>query len=96
MIVSTLQQLFLGRKDLFKGLWIEDKWDWTKINPVIHLSFDRISYKKNGLEVALQLEVEAIAKSHGIELSQDYPTTDFGQLIEKLAQKQGKVVIFGG
>ena len=93
LIVSTLQQLFMGRKDLFKGLWIEDKWDWSKTNPVIHLSFDRIKYKEIGLKAALRARVKAIAKDYDIELTEDYDTTDFGQLIEKLAQKQGNVVI---
>ena len=27
LLVSTLQALFSGKKELFKGLWIEDKWD---------------------------------------------------------------------
>ena len=41
-IVSTLQCLFEGKKDLFKGLYIYDKWQWSpnNIHPVIRLSFD--------------------------------------------------------
>ena len=41
-IVSTLQCLFEGKKDLFKGLYIYDKWQWSPKNiyPVIRLSFD--------------------------------------------------------
>ena len=41
-IVSTLQCLFEGKKDLFKGLYIYDKWQWSPNNiyPVIRLSFD--------------------------------------------------------
>ena len=40
-IVSTLQCLFEGKKDLFKGLYIYDKWQWSpnNIHPVIKLSF---------------------------------------------------------
>ena len=40
-IVSTLQCLFEGKKDLFKGLYIYDKWQWSpnNIHPVIRLSF---------------------------------------------------------
>lgn len=93
LIVSTLKELFSGRKELFKGLWIEDKWDWSKTNPIIHLSFDRINYKKIGLEAALQNTIRTIATTHDIELTSDYGTSEFGQLIEKLAQKQGDVVI---
>jgi len=37
LLVSTLHALFDGRKDLFRGLAIEDKWDWTQRWPVLHL-----------------------------------------------------------
>ena len=37
LLVSTLRSLFEGRRDLFHGLAIEPKWDWTKAWPVIHL-----------------------------------------------------------
>ena len=93
LIVSILKELFSGRKNLFKGLWIEDRWDWSKTNPVIHFSFDRMNYKKEGLETALQSELKVIAKAHDIELIEDANTTDFGQLIEKLSKKEGDVVI---
>ncbi|HRJ15236.1 MAG TPA: AAA family ATPase, partial [Saprospiraceae bacterium] len=32
--ITTLQELYSGSRDLFKGLWIEDKWDWNKRHPV--------------------------------------------------------------
>lgn len=37
LLVSTLKSLFLGKRDLFKGLAIEPQWDWSKTCPVIHL-----------------------------------------------------------
>ena len=37
LLVSTLHCLFEGRRELFKGLAIEPKWDWSKKWPVIHL-----------------------------------------------------------
>ncbi|MBD1401895.1 AAA family ATPase, partial [Pelovirga terrestris] len=39
LLVSTLQDLFEGRRELFKGLDIEDKWDWETTYPVIKISF---------------------------------------------------------
>ena len=30
LLISTLDTLFSGRKELFEGLFIYDKWDWTK------------------------------------------------------------------
>jgi len=37
LLLSTLQALFEGRRDLFTGLAIEPKWDWSKTWPVLHL-----------------------------------------------------------
>ncbi|MDR1341294.1 MAG: AAA family ATPase, partial [Prevotellaceae bacterium] len=35
LLISTFDALFSGRKDLFEGLYIYDKWDWTKQYPVV-------------------------------------------------------------
>jgi len=43
MLISTLQSLFEGRKELFEELYIYDKWDWDTTNPVIRLSFDGVA-----------------------------------------------------
>ena len=37
LAVSTLQCLFEGRRELFKGLAIEPAWDWSKTYPVLKL-----------------------------------------------------------
>jgi len=37
LAISTLESLFEGRRDLFKGLAVEPKWDWSKKWPVLHL-----------------------------------------------------------
>ena len=37
LAVSTLQCLFEGRRDLFRGLAIEPGWDWSKTYPVLKL-----------------------------------------------------------
>ncbi len=39
LLVSTMQALFEGRRELFDGLAIYDQWDWDITYPVIKLSF---------------------------------------------------------
>ena len=39
MFVDTLKEIFEGNQKLFEGLYIHDKWDWTKKYPVIKLDF---------------------------------------------------------
>ena len=37
LAISTLQCLFEGRRELFKGLAIEPEWDWSRTYPVLKL-----------------------------------------------------------
>jgi len=39
LFLDTLKFLFEGRKELFKGLFAYDRWDWDKSYPVIKISF---------------------------------------------------------
>ena len=93
LLVSTLRYLFEGRKDLFKGLWIENEWDWSEKFPVIRLSFDAIGHKEVGLRQALIDGVSYSAKQLGIHLEKTEPTKCFQELIVKASEKHGKVVI---
>ncbi len=93
LLVSTLKALFEGRKELFNGLWIEDKWDWSKKNPVIHFSFDAMSYDDQGLDGAILHSLKYWAKQHGVRLSKTDYKTQFEELIQKVSKKHGKVVI---
>lgn len=43
LLVSTLQDLFEGRKELFKGLAIHEQWDWSIKYPVIKISFGGVA-----------------------------------------------------
>src|SRR5690606_16173090 len=53
LLVDTIEELFSGSQDLFKGLWIEEQWDWTQKNPVIHFNFADMGLHTLGLEQAI-------------------------------------------
>jgi hypothetical protein len=93
LLISTLKSLFLGQKDLFDGLWIEDKWDWSHTNPVIHLSFDSVDYQGLGLEKAIIRELAACAEDYSIVLKETTLKTQFKELIDSLSAQYGKVVL---
>jgi hypothetical protein len=42
LLVSTPDALFNGRQELFEGLYIYDKWDWTQKYPVVRIDWTRI------------------------------------------------------
>ncbi len=39
LFLDTLAELFAGNEPLFRGLYAQDRWDWSKPAPVIRLSF---------------------------------------------------------
>jgi len=92
LTLSTLKELFQGQKELFDGLWIQDHWDWTKQNPVIHISFSSIGYKELGLEKAIEIRLQEIAIEANITLQKKGISQIFEELIKGLA-KNNKVVL---
>lgn len=94
LLLSTIEELYSGSQELFKDLWIADKWDWAKKNPVVHISFLSVPYLSMGLEEGIryylleQYEEQEI-DSKGI--------TDIGLLFTRLIKEHykryGKVVI---
>lgn len=93
LTLSTIKEIFQGKKHLFKGLWIENQWDWSKTNPVIHISFSGIGYHTAGLENALHNALQEQASLHNISLTSTGFDSKFRELIQKLANKKGKVVL---
>ena len=57
LAVSTLKALFEGRRELFRGLAIESKWDWSQKWPVLHLDM-------GSLQARSVSEFEALLSSH--------------------------------
>ena len=92
LTVSALRALFEGRKELFEGLWICDKWDWEKKHPVISLSFNGLDYRNQPLELALQKALDAQAANFGTELKGNTSKEKFKELILHLGQ-QAKVAV---
>jgi Predicted AAA-ATPase len=93
LLISTLKELYLGNKALFNGLWIENNWDWSKTNPVIHISFDDVDYQGLGLNDALLEQLDECAALYGITLEKITLKSKFKELIAALSSQYGKVVI---
>jgi hypothetical protein len=92
LFVSTIEQVFRGRQDLFKGLYIYDKIKWEEF-PVIRLSLDRIGFSEIGLTEALTKAVQKVAHTYDIVLQEPSSALAFSELIEKLYEKYQKNVV---
>ena len=97
LLISTLHCLFEGRRELFHGLAIEPKWDWSKSWPVIHLDMgdcqaDTVERLWGKVRDCLVSESERL----GVALRKDTSVPgQFKFLIQDLAaaSKDGQVVL---
>lgn len=94
LLISTLKELFLGKKELFEQLWIgSSDYQWTEY-PVIHLDFSRIGHRTSQqLEQELLRYFQQIADDYSLTIQlSSFPESALDQLITALAQRN-KVVI---
>lgn len=92
LLANTIKEIFMGSKELFKGLWIYDKWDWSKTLPVIKISFSAVSHIELGLEQAIQNQLDELGERNNIKYEKKSYSEKFKELIVKLSEK-GKVAI---
>jgi hypothetical protein len=88
LLVSTLEALFEGRRELFKGLWIDGSdYDWTP-HPVIRLSLDSLlNDSSETMGEALADKLRLIAQDKNVEIMGSNPVSLFESLIVALWRK---------
>ena len=94
LLLSTLEAYFLGRKDLFKGLAIEQLEKEWKVYPVLHLSLNAKFYETKE-------SLEQILEGHFIQWEKLFGKTDeelgyeerFMQIIQQACEKTGEKVV---
>ncbi|MGB0929240.1 MAG: AAA family ATPase [Chitinophagales bacterium] len=92
LLVSTMEEIFLGNKELFKGLWIYDKIDWESRH-VIRLSMTEIDYKNQDLETALSRYLDDLAKKNQISLQKHTSKEKFAELIKALSAERNVAIL---
>jgi len=94
LLVSTLKELFLGNKELFKELWIYNSDFKWKNHPVVSLDFSTIGHRTSEeLTNNISWKLEQIGQENGIDItSAPSIETKFQHLLTQLS-KINKVVI---
>jgi hypothetical protein len=94
LTLSTLESIFFGEKELFKGLYIYDQdYEWKKY-PVIRLALNQLSSSTaEELEKKLSMAMDRIAKKSEINLLSEDASSKFGELIQELHDAHAPVVI---
>ena len=99
LFLSTLEAYFQGKKDLFKGLDIEqyenekgdDAW---KSYPVIKFSLAGGDYlRENGLEDILKTTIKSYGSQYHVKESGETLPVQFGHLIKNISGQTGKQVV---
>jgi hypothetical protein len=94
LTVSTLGELFKGNKQLFEGLYIYDKWDWTKQYPVIRIDWSAIGCETpEMIERSLSVKLKRIASAYSINLISEYASDHLEELIVSLHSLTGEKVV---
>lgn len=93
LTLSTLEEIFLGNRELFQGLWIYDsEYKWEK-HPVIRFDFSK--QKANEPDVLIGFinnHLDYIAEAYSVQLTKKEYFERFQELIMKLSRTE-KVVI---
>ena len=67
LLVDMLHELFAGSEELFRELYIHDRWNWNVKHPVVRLSFDG-SYSEPGeLEKDILEQLESTERQYGFD-----------------------------
>ena len=94
LLVDTLKELFEGSEDLFEGLDIHDRWDWSVRHPVVHLDFSSGNFKEPGyLREDVMAQLSAIERKTGVDSSYANAPTRFRHLVEALHERSGQRVV---
>ena len=94
LFLDTLRNIFEGKRELFRGLLIEDQWNWELKYPVIKISFSGGIHSKADLEADLLYILQSNEKRLGLKCENRVrPQHFFAELIEKAYEKYHQKVV---
>jgi len=95
LLLSTLKAMFLGKRELFKGLAIDQKedWDWA-VHPVLFLDLNTERYdSKETLTDRLNLFLSGYEKTYGRNEAEKSLGARFEGIIQRAYEKTGQRVV---
>lgn len=92
LLISTLESYFLGKKELFKGLKIDELETEWKEYPVFHIDFNSDDITDpNILDKTINFYIESWEKNYGIERDESIGLgRRFAQVLEVAHEKTGR------
>jgi len=94
LLLSTLKSAFAGEEELFKGLYLENNWNWSKKHPVIQLSFaGGVVHSLEALSENFHFALNENAYHYNITLSNTTLNNALAELILALYRQTGQAVV---
>ena len=94
LFVDTMKDLFEGSGDLFEGLAIHSRWDWSVRHPVVRLDFSSGSFASvDDLHAEIADQLDVAAADAGIKLAGRTASIRFRQLIRELHRRTRQRVV---
>jgi formyltetrahydrofolate hydrolase len=95
LLISTIRYLFEGQKELFKNLYIQDKWNWDETFPIIRISFAKDIRHKQDLKNTIfqELEKNYIRNQENLPEKIKNEASLLENLIIKISEKKRKQVV---
>ena len=94
LFLDTLRQAFLGRRELFEGLHLEKRWDWSESRPVFRLSFGSgVMRSLEELRNSIESFLIDLKNEFGVSYKKKNLSDRFLEAIRKAAESSGKRVV---
>ena len=93
LFLDTLKELFEGNEELFAGLYIHDRHDWTERHPVVRLDFGSGSFTEPAaLHEDVMAQLDGLARDMAIAVRYDTAPARFRHLLQALHKETGRRV----
>jgi len=95
LFLDTLKEAFSGNKELFKGLYLYDNWNWEKKYPVVNINFTSgVMSSSQLLKKNIHHILETNARRYELNLEEkEVINIKFEELITKIYQKHNMPVV---
>ncbi len=93
LFLDTLKELFEGNEELFAGLSIHERHNWSERHPVVRLSFGGGNFKEPAnLDASVMAQLEGVAEQAGVSPRYATAPERFAHLIRTLHAHAGQRV----
>lgn len=94
LFLDTLRQAFLGKKEYFTGLFLENNWDWSVQYPVLKMSWGGVLKSPEDLQLAFAAQLLEWGRQYP-DMVLESPTQrdQFKELLIKLHARTGQKVV---